>query len=310
MAKVQETMGRLPVNGGTAMTFRSFLGLAIVFFLLFHPLLVTAESLATTVRRGDRGPEVIRIQEWLGLLGYFTQEPTGYFGEVTHDAVSRFQQDNGLLTDGIVGSATYQVLYRRVGTALNRSHKVSYGESIQSIVARYNVNPTMLREYNRLKPEATITPGQILRIPPATIASRGRSSVKPVPWEEVHRLFKVGSLAKVIDVETGLSFFIYRRGGHKHADCEPYAREDTAIMLEIYNGKWSWERRAVVVEFGSHRIAASMNGMPHGNCDIKDNNFDGHFCLHFLGSRTHKSDRVDRDHQSKLMRAAGMFRSN
>jgi len=75
-------------------------------------------------------------------------------------------------------------------------------------------------------------------------------------------------------------------------------------MKKIYGGKWSWARRAIVVEVDGYRIAASMNGMPHGGQAISGNNFDGQFCIHFLNSRTHGSDRVDPDHQAAIKKAA------
>ena len=46
-----------------------------------------------------------------------------------------------------------------------------------------------------------------------------------------------------------------------------------------------------------------MNGMPHGNCSIKNNHFDGHFCIHFSGSMTHGSKKVDSAHQNAVKRA-------
>ena len=45
-----------------------------------------------------------------------------------------------------------------------------------------------------------------------------------------------------------------------------------------------------------------MNGMPHGTSTL-NNNFDGHFCIHFYNSRTHGTDRVDEDHQNAVARA-------
>ncbi len=35
-------------------------------------------------------------------------------------------------------------------------------------------------------------------------------------------------------------------------------------MKEIYGGKWSWKRRAIIVIHQDQWIAASMHGMPHG----------------------------------------------
>ena len=56
----------------------------------------------------------------------------------------------------------------------------------------------------------------------------------------------------------------------------------------------------VTVLDGGKKYAASMNCMNHGECNIKDNNFNGHFCIHFTNSRTHGSNKVDSDHQSAI----------
>ena len=125
-----------------------------------------------------------------------------------------------------------------------------------------------------------------------------------MPWEEVKSYFAMYCRAEIIDFETGKSFMVQRRGGRYHADCQPLTRQDTAIMKEIF-GRWSWERRAAIVVVGGRRIAASMSGMPHGAGQIKDNDFDGHFCVHFWGSRVHTSGRVDPEHQRQVLKAAG-----
>ena len=43
--------------------------------------------------------------------------------------------------------------------------------------------------------------------------------------------------------------------------------------------------------------------LPHGEQTITTNNFDGQFCLHFYGSKTHGTDKVDSDHQSCVAQA-------
>jgi hypothetical protein len=98
---------------------------------------------------------------------------------------------------------------------------------------------------------------------------------------------------------------VQRRGGSKHADCQPLTAEDTAVMRKIYGGQWSWARRAIVVSLDGKHMAASMNGMPHGAGAIKNNDFDGHFCIHFLNSRTHESNKLDSAHQAMVKKAAG-----
>ncbi len=123
-------------------------------------------------------------------------------------------------------------------------------------------------------------------------------------WDEVKCYFAMYCRAKIIDVKTAKSFEVQRRGGSYHADCQPLTRNDTRIMKEIY-GEWSWDRRAVIVVVGGKRIAASMSGMPHGAGLIKDNDFNGHFCVHFWGSKVHASRRVDPEHQNRVLEAAG-----
>ena len=77
---------------------------------------------------------------------------------------------------------------------------------------------------------------------------------------------------------------------------------NTKIMKSIY-GHWSWKRRAILVRYNGHVYAASMNGMPHGTQTITGNNFDGHFCIHFYGSKTHGSKKVDAMHQKCVKEA-------
>ncbi|WP_051273425.1 hypothetical protein [Desulfotruncus alcoholivorax] len=124
-------------------------------------------------------------------------------------------------------------------------------------------------------------------------------------WEEVDVLFPKFAKATVIDQKTGLSFRVQRRAGQYHADVQPLTANDTYIMKTIYSGKWSWNRKPIVVQLDSgRRIAASMHGMPHGAGAIKGNNFNGHFCIHFRDSKTHASGSVNYAHQIMVWIAA------
>lgn len=53
-------------------------------------------------------------------------------------------------------------------------------------------------------------------------------------------------------------------------------------------------------------IAASMHGMPHGAGALK-NNFPGHFCIHFYGSKTHRTNFMDLSHKLMILKAAGLL---
>lgn len=121
---------------------------------------------------------------------------------------------------------------------------------------------------------------------------------------DIQDLFPVGTKVVVTDVETRKCFTVYRKGGTNHADCEPLTTADTATMLAVYGGAWSWERRPIWVTINGVTYAASMNGMNHGEGEIYGNDFEGHFCMHFVNSRTHGSNKVDADHQAAILAAA------
>lgn len=127
-----------------------------------------------------------------------------------------------------------------------------------------------------------------------------------VPWfGKGEKIFPRGANAYVTDVDTGLTFAVRRTQGFNHADCETLTSKDTAIMKSIYGGKWSWNRRAIVVNVGGRRIAASMAGMPHGGEYINNNEMNGHFDIHFYGSKTHCSNSINSWHQAMVQKAAG-----
>ena len=105
-------------------------------------------------------------------------------------------------------------------------------------------------------------------------------------------------------MDTGLQFKVQRRAGSHHADVQPLTRKDTKIMKKIYNGKWSWNRRAIIVLENDQLIAASMHGMPHGAGALQ-NGFRGHFCVHFYGSITHRKKSEEIAHKLMILKAGG-----
>lgn len=128
---------------------------------------------------------------------------------------------------------------------------------------------------------------------------------KAIPWDKVRHSFGRMKYATVIDLETGERFHVQCRAGSRHADVQPLTRNDTHIMKHIYHGKWSWKRRAILVEVDGTFYAASMHGMPHGAGAIKGNDFPGHFCIHFSGSSTHRRTEPDPSHSLMILKAAG-----
>jgi N-acetyl-anhydromuramyl-L-alanine amidase AmpD len=69
--------------------------------------------------------EVARLQTVLQRLGYMDMV-TGYYGQITTDAVTTFQQDNGMDATGSYGPITRMALASRLRTVL--AHEVVVGE--------------------------------------------------------------------------------------------------------------------------------------------------------------------------------------
>lgn len=128
--------------------------------------------------------------------------------------------------------------------------------------------------------------------------------IELLPWEEVNDILPKYAIFTIIDVETGLSFNVQRRAGSRHADVQPITVKDTKVMKKIYSGKWSWNRRAILVVKDDQIIAASMHGMPHGAGALR-NGFPGHFCVHFWESTTHGRGKMDPSHQFMILKSAG-----
>lgn len=153
-----------------------------------------------------------------------------------------------------------------------------------------------------------------------------RQSLGALHWNEADEIFPRYETAKIVDVLTGKTFNVKRTFGRNHADVEPLTIEDTKIIRSLWGGD-SWERRAIVVVIGDYKIAASMNGYAHAGLDrypalatvnnrsggfgrgtnldmVKNNGADGHFCIHFYGSRTHGSGQINAEHQNAVREAA------
>jgi hypothetical protein len=67
---------------------------------------------ASTLKPGDSGAQVRRLQRALAQLGYKPGAADGDYGPSTVEAVKRFQQASKLTADGIVGPATLRALRR------------------------------------------------------------------------------------------------------------------------------------------------------------------------------------------------------
>lgn len=237
-------------------------------------------------RKGDNLPDIKILQEALSNeveFGY--GEFTSNFGEVTENMVQNFQEKYGIEVDGICGKATIEKL-TELGYVTNNTI-VSRGSKIDGRYGEY------------------------------------------LSWSSMKKMVKFKSTKLVIqDFYTGKTFNVLASYGSNHIDVEMLSKNDTATVKALWGGKFGWERRPVLVYINNRVIAASLNGMPHAgredypegvtvsnrsgdfgrgyNYDgVKGNEMSGVICLHFRGSKLHKNDRMDPQHQHAIKVAAG-----
>ena len=215
-------------------------------------------------KEGASGTNVIKLQQALSLLGYYSGSIDGNYGEQTTNAVKKFQSKRNMKADGIAGASTIRVLFGGTKSASSSSSSSSASSK---------------------------TPAK---------------KTENLHWFDDDMTRKIPKNAKftVKDVRTGKTFNAVRWSGSNHLDAEPASAEDTKTMKSIFGGAWSWNRRAILIQYNGHTYAASMSGMPHGTRTVSGNNFDGHFCIHFMGSKTHGTERVDEGHQSAVNSAS------
>ncbi|MHB8034840.1 peptidase M14 [Clostridium botulinum] len=106
------------------------------------------------LKKGDRGSDVRKIQAVLQKIGYDVGPIDGIFGSNTEEAVKRFQLNNGLVVDGIIGPKTYELLNKFIlgyntytikpGDTLYNIAKRHYTTVDKIMIANPNIDPNNL----------------------------------------------------------------------------------------------------------------------------------------------------------------------
>lgn len=212
----------------------------------------TTTTVYTNLKVGATGNAVLRLQQALSNLKY-TVNINGVYDETTRAAVLAFQKRNGLTADGIAGTKTQTQLYT--------------GDCVTGDTALPDDSSS----------GTTGGSGSSMGNGPAT------SQIKWLMWyDEIKPTIKSGQTVLVYEPASGSSFKLRLYSLGRHADSEPLTAEDTAIMKAAWGGTFSWNEKPVYVMLPSGTwCIASMHSMPHLSGSIKDNNFDGHLCVHF-----------------------------
>ena len=218
---------------------------------------------------GSTGSTVTYIQTALTALEYYDRQITGHYGRYTKDAVRAFQRDHNLTADGVCGAATLAAI-----------QKAYSGSS--SATTTYNATVYKL-DWSYMKSNAT-----------ALGIARGAS-------------------IKLTDLTTGKSLNVHVQSTGNHIDAEPLTSADTTTLCEIYGvstpNAISYKRRPMMITTSAGQFLCSIYGQPHGAQDITNNGYEGQFCLHFVNSKTHGTNRVDGDHQNAINTAETLVKA-
>ena len=116
-----------------------------------------------TLRLNSTGSEVEAIQLALKRAGYLSEAPDGIFGPKTQNAVIRFQKENSLTPDGVVGVNTLSALERYLLGYI--THTVRRGDTFYKLAQRYNTCVRAIRTANPNVNPLTLQIGNRLVIP-------------------------------------------------------------------------------------------------------------------------------------------------
>lgn len=211
-------------------------------------------SSTQTLRVGAVSDAVRDMQNRLITLGYLENgEADGKFGVKTSLALIEFQKANGLSADGVAGAKTFAKL-----------------NSVSAITAGGTGSST--------SPGTTTTTAAA-----PTVTTISASQVRYANWySEVKARCRLFPNATIYDFTTGISWQVNIFSMGAHADAEPLTARDTAEMNRAFGGKTTWTPKAVWVVLSDGTVyMASTHNTPHDTYHIRDNNFDGHICIHF-----------------------------
>ena len=283
-----------------------------------------------SLRKGVTGSAVKDLQTKLKKLGFYNASIDGDYGDTTVAAVKAFQKKYNLTADGVAGSETLKKLdtaYKNADSNTSTDdgslRKGSTGTAVKTLQTNLKqlgfytayvdgsfgaTTESAVKAFQKkygLTADGVAGSATLKKIESAVAsANSGKMTTERLDWFNGGKnIIPNGAVFQIKDVSTGLIFTARRQSGGNHMDAEPLTAEDTAILKKINGGTFSWRRRAVLVKYNGHVYAASIYSEPHGTNTILDNNFDGQFCLHFYGSKTHGTDRVDADHQKCVEQA-------
>ena len=214
----------------------------------------------STLRKGNSGSRVAALQKQLIQLGYLQGSADGKFGEKTRSAVMAFQKANRLTADGLAGKKTLEAL-EKGGTAASKA-STSGSSGSGSTASDQSATPSSGK----------------------TASAPSGGQVRLLHWfNDIKPGLRSGQTLQIVDPSSGQTWNLRVYSCGRHCDAEPCTAEDTASMRKAFGGVSTWNQKAVYVKLPSGTwTVGSTHDMPHMSGSVKDNQFDGHLCVHFL----------------------------
>ncbi len=103
----------------------------------------SSQSSSTLLKHGVSSEAVRTLQQNLKTLGYYTGTVTGNFGNLTKDAVMKFQRANGLSADGVAGEKTLAKIAAAVSGSSSSTPPSSSGGTSSAPDSLLNTNNTL-----------------------------------------------------------------------------------------------------------------------------------------------------------------------
>ncbi|MCD8511558.1 MAG: LysM peptidoglycan-binding domain-containing protein [Bacillus sp. (in: Bacteria)] len=190
------------------------------------------------------------------------------------------------------------------------THTVCSGDNAWNLSIQYGIPMLELLKENNLSINSVLQIGQRLVIPvyhvPVQPVVSSRHGELLDWWTKGRYVFPIGKEATITDFQSGTTFRVRHTMGGNHADAEPLTSSDAETMRRVWGGNYSWTPRAVIIAVDGRRLAAAMHSFPHGDQAIRNNNYNGHFCIHFLNSTRHNDGLIQASMQTQVRVAAGV----
>ena len=249
--------------------------------LVFNPIYASASLL----RRGSRGNEVQNVQTSLKQMGYFNfPRATGFYGVVTETAVKKFQRDNGLLADGIVGRQTRGALQN------NSINSFSMASTLSVLAEQDNSKKGALDWFSEV--QFIWSRGADARV---TDVDTGKSFMLRRTYGYNHadvEPLTVTDANTINEIWRGWSWerraVVVQIGDYVIAGsmtAMPHAGIDSAPAGVIVNNR-----------SGGYGRGYNLDA-------VKGNGVDGHMDIHFKSSRTHGTNIMQQLHQDMVRKA-------